>query len=67
MTPETSWFTDVHLLDNGQLCEAILGWGRDGKTGIGNDGVDVNEEGPVGKVSGCYLTGEAWRSKTNLL
>lgn len=67
MTLGTSWFTDVHLLDNEQLCEAILGWGRDGKTGVGCDGVDVNGEGIVGKVSGCYLTGKARRSKTNML
>ena len=51
MALETSWFTDVYLLDNGQLYEAILGWARDGKTGIGNYGVDVNREGPAGKVS----------------
>lgn len=67
MTLETPWFTDVYLLDNGQLSEPILGWGKDGKTSIGDYSVDVNGEGPVGKVLGCYLMREAQRSETNLL
>lgn len=32
MTLETPWLTDVYLLDNRQLYEAILGWSRDRKT-----------------------------------
>lgn len=55
------------MLDNEQLSEAIPGWGKDGKTGIGDYRVDVNGEGPVGKVLGCYLMREAQRSETNML
>lgn len=67
MALETPWFTDVYLPDNRQLYEVMLGWGKDGKTGIGDYSAHMNGEWPVGKVSGCYLMGEAQRSKTNML
>lgn len=67
MTLESSWFTDVDLPDNRQFYEAILGWSRDRKKGVGDYGVDENEEGSVGKVPGWYLTGEAQRNTTDIL
>lgn len=67
MTLESLGFTDVDLPGNRQFYGAILGWSRDGKTGVGDYGADENGEGSVGKVSGCYLTGEAQRSTTDVL